>query len=150
MITLQITELRNPFQFTNTHLKLILPLLLILHFACFSQSLTPVELADLQLKGYNERNINIFLEAYSDSVKVFTFPDQLLYTGKATMKTNYEGMFASLPDLHCTLKNRIAIGNTVIDEESVLVRKDQPLIHAVAIYKIANGKIQEVYFISNR
>jgi hypothetical protein len=66
------------------------------------------------------------------------------------MKVNYESMFATLPDLHCTLKNRIIIGNTVIDEESVLIRKNQPLIHAVAIYKIAHGKIQEVYFIANQ
>jgi hypothetical protein len=131
-------------------MKLLLPVLFFLHLTVYSQTLTPVELADLQLKGYNERNINLFLEAYSDSIKVFTFPDQLLYTGKAQMKINYEGMFVSLPDLHCTLKNRIVIGNTVIDEESVLIRKDQPLIHAVAIYKIAHGKIQEVYFISNR
>ncbi len=131
-------------------MKLLLPILFILHLTVYSQTLTPVELADLQLKGYNERNINLFLEAYSDSVKIFTFPDQLLYTGKATMKVNYEGMFAALPDLHCTLKNRIVIGNTIIDEESVLIRKDQPLIHAVAIYKIARGKIQEVYFIQNQ
>jgi len=131
-------------------MRVLLILFIAIQSNVNSQSLTPVELADLQLKGYNERNINLFLEAYSDSVKVFTFPDQLLYTGKAQMKVNYEGMFASLPDLHCTLKNRMVIGNTVIDEENVLIRKDQPLIHAVAIYKIAHGKIQEVYFISNR
>lgn len=110
-------------------------------------SQTPVELADLQLKGYNERNIDLFLEAYSDSVKVYAFPDKLMYTGKQTMRTNYAGMFTNLKDLHCTIKSRMVLDNTVIDEERVLIRKDQPLLEAIAIYKIAAGKIQEVYFI---
>ncbi|MBX2961892.1 MAG: nuclear transport factor 2 family protein [Cyclobacteriaceae bacterium] len=116
----------------------------------FSQQRTPTELADLQLKGYNERNIDLFLEAYSDSVKVFNFPDKLLYTGKEIMRKGYADMFANLPDLHCTIKSRMVIGNTVIDEESVLFTKGQPLLHAIAIYKIEQGKIQEVYFITNR
>lgn len=64
------------------------------------QGQTPVELADLQLKGYNERNIDLFLEAYSDSVKVFSFPDKLLYTGKERMRMNYTGMFNNLTDLN--------------------------------------------------
>lgn len=112
-----------------------------------AQSQTPVELADLQLKGYNERNINLFLEAYSDSVKVYSFPNKLLYTGKETMRMNYAGMFSNLTDLHCTIKSRMVLGNTVIDEERVLIRKDQPLLEAIAIYKIEAGKIQEVYFV---
>ena len=115
-----------------------------------AQTLSPVELADLQLKGYNERNIDLFLEAYSDSVKVFNFPNKFLYKGKDIMRQSYSGMFANLPDLHCTIKSRMVIGNTVIDEENVLLRKEQPLLHAIAIYKIEHGKIQEVYFITNR
>lgn len=126
---------------------------LILAFVFISASgysQTPVELADLQLKGYNERNITLFLQAYSDSVKVFNFPNTFLYQGKETMRQNYSTMFSQLPDLHCTLKSRVVLGNTIIDEEQVLFRKGQPELHAVAIYKIAQGKIQEVYFITER
>ncbi len=111
---------------------------------------TPTELADLQLKGYNERNIELFLRAYSDSVKVYNFPNQFLYKGKETMRQNYAGMFTNLTDLHCTIKSRVVIGNTVIDEEQVVIRKGQPELHAVAIYKVAHNKIQEVYFIVER
>lgn len=128
-------------------MKKTFTLIVILIIAFAAQSQTPVELADLQLKGYNERNIDLFLEAYSDSVRVYSFPDKLLYTGKETMRTNYAGMFNNLKDLNCTIKSRMVLGNTVIDEERVLIRKDQPLLEAIAIYKIAAGKIQEVYFI---
>ncbi len=131
-------------------MKHMLLIFCLLGYMASAQTLSPVELADLQLKGYNERNIDLFLQAYSDSVKVFTFPDKLLYQGKEMMRQNYAGMFANLPDLHCTIKSRMVIGNTVIDEENVLLRKDQPLLHAIAIYKIEQGKIQEVYFITNR
>lgn len=127
--------------------NLTLFFLLITSFA-YAQTMTPEQLAEHQLQGYNERNINKFLEAYSDSVKVYMFPDKLLYTGKNKMKSGYEGMFASTPDLHCTLKSRMVLGNTVIDEERVLVNKSRPLLEAIAIYKVAAGKIQEVYFIT--
>ncbi len=131
-------------------MKYILLVFCLLGSIASAQTLSSVELADLQLKGYNERSIDLFLEAYSDSVKVFNFPNKLLYQGKDIMRQNYAGMFANLADLHCTIKSRMVIGNTVIDEEHVLLRKDQPLLHAIAIYKIEHGKIQEVYFITNR
>ena len=115
-----------------------------------SYSQTPTELADLQLKGYNERNIELFLQAYSDSVKVYNFPNKFLYKGKETMRQNYAGMFTNLTDLHCTIKSRVVIGNTVLYEEQVVIRKGQPELHAVAIYKVAHNKIQEVYFIVER
>lgn len=129
-------------------MKYVIVLLILLPTLGYSQ--TPTELADLQLKGYNERNIELFLQAYSDTIKVHNFPNQLLYKGKATMRQNYAGMFTSLPDLHCTLKSRVVLGNTVIDEEQVLFKKGQPEFHAVAIYKVAHGKIQEVFFIAER
>lgn len=128
-------------------MKTILTTLFFAGMLISAQGQTPVELADLQLKGYNERNIDLFLEAYSDSVKVFSFPNQLLYSGKEKMRMNYAGMFNNLKDLNCTIKSRMVLGNTVIDEERVLLRKDQPLLEAIAIYKIAAGKIQEVYFV---
>ena len=129
-------------------MKYIIAVLILLPTLTYSQ--TPTELANLQLKGYNERNIDLFLQAYSDTVKVYDFPDKFQYKGKDTMRKNYAGMFTNLTDLHCTIKNRIVVGNTVIDEEQVIFRKDRPELHAVAIYKVSHGKIQEVYFIAER
>ena len=63
------------------------------------------------------------------------------------MRTNYGSFFARTPDLHCELVNRIVLGNTVIDHERVTFRKGEPEMEAVAIYKIADGKIEAVYFV---
>jgi hypothetical protein len=119
-------------------------------FSLLAQKNSPTDLAQQQLKAYNERNIDAFLEPYSDSVKVYEFPDKLMYKGKETMRKSYAEMFKGFPELNCTLKSRVVVGNTVIDEELVLIKKGMPIIHAVAIYKVALGKIQEVYFISEK
>ena len=129
-------------------MKSITVLFLLTSLVAQAQTLSPEQLADLQLKGYNERNVELFLQAYSDSVKVYLFPDKLMYTGKDKMRSGYEGMFTSMPDLHCTLKSRMVLGNTVIDEERVLFTKERPIMEAITIYKVAAGKIQEVYFIT--
>jgi hypothetical protein len=106
-----------------------------------------IELAELQLKGYNARNIDLFLQAYSDTVKVYNFPNQFQYQGIETMRKNYGRMFNETKDLHCHLVNRTASGNIVIDHERVTRSKDQPPVEVFALYKIKGGKIIEVHFI---
>ena len=65
------------------------------------------------------------------------------------MRSSYGGMFERSTDLHCKLVNRIVLGNTVIDQEEVTFKKGEPLLKAIAIYKIKDEKIQEVYFVRN-
>jgi hypothetical protein len=108
------------------------------------------QLAQAQLEGYNTRNIEAFLAPYAEDVAVYTFPQNLQYQGKAAMRETYTQMFNDLPDLHCTLVSRMVQGDVVIDQESVVFRSGEPPLKAIAIYKIRNGKIAEVYFISER
>lgn len=108
---------------------------------------TPTDLAQAQLDAYNQRDLEAFLLPYADSVAVYTFPNQLQYRGKAQMRQVYVEMFQNLPDLHCSLVNRMVVGNTVIDQESVVFRKGEKPLHAIAVYKIKDGKIAEVYFL---
>lgn len=107
----------------------------------------PEKLAQEQLDAYNKRDIDSFVAPYAENVKVYEFPDKLMYEGNEEMKNIYGRMFARTPDLHCKLLNRIVMGNTVIDHEEVTLDKNQDPIYAIAIYKIENGKIAEVYFI---
>lgn len=104
-------------------------------------------LAQQQLDGYNNRDIDAFLAPYSDSVKIYNHPNQLQFQGKDQMRARYSGMFQSTPDLHCTLVNRMVLGNVVIDQESVIFNKNSPPARVMAMYKMAGGKIVEVYFI---
>lgn len=121
--------------------------LILFSGSLFAQELTPEQLAQAQLEGYNNRDIDAFLAPYSDTVKIYNFPAELTTQGKEAMRTGYSNMFDNLPDLHCTLLGRMVSGNTVIDHESVVFRKDRPAMEVFAMYKIADGKIVEVYFI---
>ncbi|SDQ65595.1 nuclear transport factor 2 family protein [Flagellimonas zhangzhouensis] len=98
-----------------------------------------------QLKAYNSRDIDSFLETYANNVQLLNFPNKLFASGKKSMRAQYGGFFDSTPDLHGEIKNRIVIGNKVIDEEYITVNGNH--ISAVAIYEVDNGKIAKVTFI---
>ncbi|WP_194975675.1 nuclear transport factor 2 family protein [Aquiflexum lacus] len=105
------------------------------------------KLAQEQLDAYNNRDIEAFVLPYAENVKVFNFPSELLYEGREKMYDLYGRMFARTPDLYCKLVNRMVMGNTVIDQEEVTITKNEPPMRAIAIYKIVDGKIAEVYFV---
>ncbi|MFY0592523.1 nuclear transport factor 2 family protein [Roseivirga sp.] len=128
-----------------------LSLLLIFAFFCIGlhgQDIRlPEKLVKNQLTAYNNKDIEKFLVNYSDSVKIYNHPNQLVMSGKAQMRAAYTPMFANSPELHCTIKNRVVLGNTVIDQEHVVFNKNRPAMEVFAMYKIRHGKIQEVFFI---
>ncbi len=98
-----------------------------------------------QLNAYNDRNIEAFLNTYSEDVQVFNFPNELRFKGRANMREQYADFFKNTPDLHCKIKNRIVIGNKIIDEEYITMSGTN--FSAVAIYEVENGKIAKVTFI---
>ncbi|MFY7672508.1 nuclear transport factor 2 family protein [Tenacibaculum sp. MEBiC06402] len=106
---------------------------------------SPRLLAEEQLQGYNNRDIEAFLKPYAKNVKVYTFPNKLNYEGVDEMRKRYASFFERTPDLHCKIVSRIVKGNRVIDEELVTVNGNS--FKAVAIYEITNGKISSVYFL---
>lgn len=108
---------------------------------------SPQELAQRQLNAYNAKNLEAFLDCYSDSVSVFNYPDRLQYQGIEKMKKVYAKFFQEAPNVHCELLNRIKMDNLVIDRERITGLPGNETLHAIAIYRIANGKIAEVTFL---
>ena len=106
-----------------------------------------IKIVQTQLVAYNNKDIELFLSQYKDSVKVFRYPRILLYKGKETMRKNYEALFRDATDLHCTILNRTVLGNTIIDHERVSQFKASEPFEAIAIYRIWDGLIEEVTFL---
>lgn len=106
---------------------------------------SPETVVQRQLNAYNARNLEAFLDTYSDDVELYNFPNQLTQKGKEEMRKRYGPMFESTPNLYCELVNRIVMGNTVFDQEKV--RRGSNTIHAVAIYEVRQGKIRKVTFV---
>lgn len=98
-----------------------------------------------QLDAYNARDIDAFMDTYSDDIKLYDFPQKLFSEGKQKMSQRYSSLFENTPDLHCEVKNRIVIGNKVIQEEYLTINESN--FRAVAIYEVKNGKIVKVTFL---
>lgn len=109
--------------------------------------ITPEVLVQQQVNGYNERNIEAFLEPYADDIEIYNFPNTLVSKGKGEMRKTYENLFKRAPDLHCEIKQRIINSNTIIDKESVSGMRPGQKVEATAIYEIKNDKISKVYFL---
>lgn len=105
---------------------------------------SPRYLAQEQLDGYNNRDLNAFLKPFAKNIKVYDFPNELRYEGIENMRKRYEGFFKNTPDLHCKLVDRIVFEDKVIDHELVTANGQQ--FKAIAIYTIKNGKIITVAF----
>ncbi len=106
---------------------------------------SPEAIVQRQLNAYNARDIDAFMDTYSDDVELYNFPNTLTEKGKTTMRKGYEGFFKNVTNLYCEIEKRIVIGNKIIDHEKV--RAGTRTLRAVAIYEVENGKIQKVTFI---
>jgi imidazolonepropionase-like amidohydrolase len=106
---------------------------------------SPEAVVQRQLNAYNARDIDAFMDTYSDDVELYDFPTKLTGKGKVDMRKGYEGFFKNVPNLYCEIQKRIVIGNKVIDHEKV--RVGAQTFGAVAVYEVENGKIKKVTFI---
>jgi hypothetical protein len=109
----------------------------------------PEELVEAQLEAYNRQDLEAFLLPFSDTIRLYDHPDDLWCEGKTAMRAIYRKLFERTDHLHCDIQKRIVLGNTVIDHEKVSLHfgDQEEEIQAIAIYKIRNGSIVEVYFI---
>ncbi len=105
---------------------------------------SPANIVQKRLNAYNTRNIETFMDAYSNDIKLYNYPNKLFLDNWTDMKNRYAEFFESTPDLHSKIKNRIVIDNKVIDEEFITANGTH--FNTVTIYEVENGKIAKVTF----
>ena len=107
--------------------------------------MTAMKLVKGQLDAYNNRDLDEFCHYFADDVRVFDGRNQeCLFSGMTAFRERYQVTFSN-PNLHCRLLNRISQDDIVIDHEEVTGIADD-VVHAIAVYKIENGRIQQVTF----
>ncbi|TSE06253.1 amidohydrolase family protein [Aquimarina algiphila] len=106
---------------------------------------SPEQVVQRQVNAYNARNIDAFMDTYADDIKIYNFPDEISMEGKEKMRERFKDMFEKVPNLYCNIKNRIVLGNKVIDRE--YVRFGEKYSNVIAIYEVTNGKISKVTFL---
>jgi hypothetical protein len=100
-----------------------------------------------QLEAYNARDVEAFMQYWSDDAQYYAFPARLLASGLAEIRERHIARFRE-PNLFGRLITRIVVGNMVVDQETVTrTFPDGPgEVDVIAIYEIENGKIAKAWF----
>jgi len=110
---------------------------------------TPREVVQAQLDAYNAKDLDAFLEVFSDEAVAYNYGEtEPFIDGKPSFKQTYGNLFESSPQLRSEVISRQVIGNTVIDYEYITGREGSkmPLL-LIAIYVVNDGKIVRCEFI---
>jgi hypothetical protein len=107
-----------------------------------------VEVIQRQVDAYNNRDLDRFLAAYSDTVKTFRMPSTVPATvGKAQLAEFYSTQRFNRPRLRAEILDRMVLGNKVVDHERVWGLRDDP-VEVVAVYQVVRCLIECVWFFS--
>ena len=103
----------------------------------------PAAIVQRQLDAYNGHDIEALLAVYGADARQFEHPATLLASGADQIRARMTARFADSA-LHARLLQRVVMGNIVIDHELITYGTPEgtAAVEAVAIYEIANGKIQ--------
>lgn len=104
----------------------------------------PTPTVEAQLKTYNNRDLDGFMKLYTEDIMFFKYPTVPEMTTREAVQETYKGIFNQTPDLNAVIKNRIVIGNLVIDYEKVSGNGDS--WYGLVINDVVDGKINRIVF----
>lgn len=110
---------------------------------------SPEEVVQNQLDAYNARDIEAMLRIYANDAQMFEHPSTLLASGSAELRQRFIARFME-PDLHATMRQRIVMGQIVVDHEEVTRNfpEGKGTIELVMIYEVEKGRIAKAWIIS--
>jgi hypothetical protein len=112
------------------------------------KTMSAVDAVQRQVDAYNDRDLDRFVSSYAETIAIFRMPSlEPRISGKAQLAEFYATQRFNLPGLRAQIVNRIVLGDKVIDHERVWGIQDTP-IEVAAIYQVAGGLIQRVWFFS--
>lgn len=112
--------------------------------------MNPEVIIQQQVEAYNTRNIDAFVGCHHPQVKLYNFGDPEPFAqGRKKVREIYSDVFDNSPNLYSDVKQRIVMGNTVIDYETITGRKGIEVLEIIAIYEVEEGLIGKAHFIRN-
>lgn len=115
--------------------------MLAAYVGSFAQS--PEEVVQAQLEAYNNKDIDAFMETFSDTAMLYSIGDAEPWaSGEGEVRAVYSGLFEQSPDLYSEIVHRSVVGNKVMDHERITGRRgsDEPL-ELIMVYEVVDGKI---------
>lgn len=108
--------------------------------------MTPEAIVQRQLDAYNAQNLDAFCACFAEDCVLGDLNGAVTQRGAAAIRERYQSLFATYPENHAALVNRVVVGNVVIDHEDI-TRSPSERINAAAIYTVRGGLIARVDFV---
>ena len=105
-----------------------------------------LDIAQKQLDAYNAQDLDTYVSCFAEDCVVSGLNGAPTETSRDAIKARYAKAFAAFPQNKAELKNRIAVGNTVIDHELVVRAPGGEQFEIIAIYSFRDGLIARVDF----
>lgn len=101
-----------------------------------------------QLDAYNAHDIEAFMEMWADDALYFEHPSTLLAEGAAAIRARHVARFQEA-NLFARLKQRMVLGNKVVDYETVTrtFPEGPGTIDVIVTYEVINGKVARAWYI---
>lgn len=107
---------------------------------------TPLEVVMRQIRAYADRNLDAFLDTYSDDAEVWLLSsNKLLLKGRDSLRDGYGKMFEASPNLKCEITGHLVLGEYVTLLEKVSGQVNNPPFTCKAIYQVSAAKILRLW-----
>jgi uncharacterized protein (TIGR02246 family) len=104
------------------------------------------DIAQAQLDAYNAQDLDAYVGFFAEDCIIAPINGQPSETSRDAIKARYAKAFDQFPQNKAVLKNRIAVGNTVVDHELVIRAPGGEQFEIIAIYSFKDGLISRVDF----
>lgn len=105
-----------------------------------------VDIAQAQLEAYNAQDLDKYVSYFAEDCVVSMLNSTPTETSREGIRARYAKAFAQFPQNKAVIKNRIAVGNTVVDHEHVTRAPGGEEFEIIAIYTFKDGLIARVDF----
>lgn len=107
----------------------------------------PASVVKAQAEAYNRRDLNDFMAFFAPEIRLYAFPDSLLYAGKDTLRALYGGLFSTASALRADVTDRLTQGRFVVDREIVSGMPGRPPVTGLVIYEVRDGHIVRMWLV---
>lgn len=105
-----------------------------------------IDIAQKQLDAYNTQDLETYVSFFAADCIVSGLNGVPTETSRDALHARYAKAFAQFPKNKAVLKNRIAVGNSVVDHELVIREPGGEQFEIIAIYTFKDGLISRVDF----
>jgi len=105
-----------------------------------------IDIASKQLEAYNAQDLESYVSFFAEDCVVSGLNGLLTETSRDAIRARHAKAFAQFPQNKAVLKNRIAVGQTVVDHELVICPPGGERFDIVAIYTFKDGLIACIDF----